>query len=79
MKLLLARGARIEARNKLGDTALILSASGSGYEDAKITELLLDAGADVNAKNNQGYTALALAAKKGRTEIVSLLKKARTP
>ena len=81
VKLLLARGARIEARNKLGDTALILSASGSGYEDAKITELLLDAGADVNAKNNQGYTALALAAKKGRTEIVSLLKKAseRTP
>jgi ankyrin repeat protein len=76
VKLLLERGANIEARNKRGDTALILAASNGGYEDAETVRLLLEKSADVGAKNNQEQTALDLALKNHRTEIVRLLKQA---
>jgi ankyrin repeat protein len=75
VKLLLERGADIEARNQHGDTALILAASKGGYEDATTVRLLLDRGADVGAKNNNGQTALALALKNRRPDVVSLLKR----
>jgi ankyrin repeat protein len=57
MKILLAAGADVNAKNAFGATALMLSVT----EPAKI-RLLVDHGADVNAKSKAGRTALILAA-----------------
>lgn len=53
VRLLLAAGADVNARDNQGNTALILAAN-----DLEQTELLLNAGADPNARNLKGKTAL---------------------
>ncbi len=53
VRLLLAAGADVNARDHQGNTALILAAN-----DLEQTELLLNAGADPNASNLKGKTAL---------------------
>jgi len=55
--ILLEKGARLEDRDKDGNTALILAAE----SDARSVEKLVKAGACVNAKNNYGNSPLALA------------------
>jgi len=55
VKLLLDRGACIEAKNNDGDTPLIIACSGGHLEMVK---LLLDRGACIEAKNNNGDTPL---------------------
>jgi ankyrin repeat protein len=57
LKLLKRAGARVNAQNAFGATALMWSVT----ETAKV-RLLLDAGADVNARSSTGRTALLLAA-----------------
>jgi ankyrin repeat protein len=59
MKLLLASGAQIEARDENGDTPLI-RAAGFGQND--IVRLLLDRGANFEATNKSGQSAVAAAA-----------------
>jgi ankyrin repeat protein len=54
IRLLLGAGADVNARDKAGNTALIL-----GAETLEYMELLLKAGADPNARNLEGETALA--------------------
>lgn len=54
IRLLLAAGADVNARDKNGNTALVLCDSNTG----KIL-LLLQAGADPNARNHEGETALS--------------------
>jgi ankyrin repeat protein len=76
VKLLLERGANIQATNKRGDTALMLAASKGGYEDAATVSLLLQQGANIGARNKQGETALSLGLKNHRSETASILKKA---
>ena len=61
----------INAKNKDGETALMLASSEGHLEIVKL--LLLRKGADVNIKNNDGKTALDLAKTK---EIKDLLRKA---
>lgn len=64
-------GADIDARNKYGHTALMLSSIGNGLEIAK---LLIASGADLNIKNSiSGETALILAALSNELEVVKLL------
>ena len=60
----LAAGADVNARNKVGDTALHAAAGG----DAGAIESLLAAGAgsDVNARQKDGYTPPALCRHVGR-------------
>ena len=70
VKLLLDRGANIEARDKYGNTALLLSA---GHGQAEVVSLLLDRGANIETRDKYGKTALILAAWSGKTEVVSLL------
>jgi ankyrin repeat protein len=53
VRLLLAAGANVTARDKQGNTALILCS-----DSAEEAELLLQAGADPNARNLEGKTAL---------------------
>jgi ankyrin repeat protein len=57
MKMLIARGADVNAQNTSGSTALMWSVS-----DAKKVRLLLDHGADVNKTAKSGRTALIIAA-----------------
>ena len=65
-QLLLDRGAQIDARDKLGNTALILAACECAQATMPSTyetvQLLLDRGANVNARNHEGKTALIDAA-----------------
>ena len=59
VQLLVARGADVRARSKVGETAL-MDAAARG--DLAATRLLLERGADVNAVDHRGYTALIFAA-----------------
>src|SRR5713226_3094870 len=69
MKLLIDKGADVNARNAFNSTALMWSIT-----DLKKVRLLVDHGADVNAASKQGRTALLLAAKSDRSAaIVRLL------
>jgi ankyrin repeat protein len=70
--LLVAKGARINARSKRGETAL---ASAAGRGDDESVQLLLSKGADVNAADYRGYTPLMHAAQYDRDalDVVRLL------
>jgi hypothetical protein len=69
MRLLLDRGADVNAKNAAGATALMWAAT-----DLAKVRLLLDRGADVNVASSLGHTALELAAMSdGSAEIVRLL------
>jgi ankyrin repeat protein len=57
-RILIAAGADVNARDKNGNTALMIATS-RGHVD--IVEILIDAGADVNAKDECGNTALMIA------------------
>jgi ankyrin repeat protein len=58
-RLLLKKGAMIEARDVDGSTPLILAA---GQGETRVVKLLLDKGADIEATDNSGGTALIAAA-----------------
>jgi len=77
VKALLDKGARIEATNDEGSTALMGSACGCAQATMPDTidsaTLLLSRGANVHAKNKHGSTALMAAAGWGRTSLVQLL------
>ena len=60
VKALIKKGAKPDARDQHGDTALIYAAEHTGKTD--IMDMLLSAGADIHAKNNMGNSALILAA-----------------
>jgi len=70
VKLLIDKGADIEAKSNDGLTALICAAGAGQVETVK---LLIDRGADIEAKNNDGLTVLMCAASMGQTETVELL------
>ncbi len=70
VKLLLASGAKVRAKEAGGRTPLHWSSK------VEITQLLLAAGADVNARDNVGYTPLIEAATGGRADIAKALLKA---
>jgi ankyrin repeat protein len=72
MKLLLASGADVNARNAMEATPLILAAS-----SAEKIKLLLAAGADAKAQSKAGSTALIIAAgRRGMTSAVQALLEA---
>lgn len=78
-KLLIARGANVNARSGSATTPLIFLA-GLAVKQIKYpleakAELLLAKGADVNAADNSGRTALMAAASLARVGIVQLLLK----
>lgn len=60
----------INAKTKLGSTALHLAAS-NGHETA--TRLLLEAGSDLDMQDGNGHTAIHLASQNGHLSVVSLL------
>lgn len=64
---LLSKGARIDLRNKLGRTVLMLA------KNRQVAEKLVEAGSDVNDHDSRGVTALMLAALNGETDQVQYL------
>ncbi|KAH7000722.1 ankyrin repeat-containing domain protein [Ilyonectria destructans] len=71
VKLLLEKGADVEAKDEYGRTPLSWAAE-DGHED--IVKLLFEKGADVEAKDKHGGTPLSRAAAKGDEAIVKLLQ-----
>src|SRR5947209_5518941 len=69
-RMLLERGADINARDEWGRTALMIGAD-EGYSE--LVSLLLDWEADVHARDERGYTALMFAAWKGHLDVVKAL------
>lgn len=79
VKLLLSKGADLNAKDKLGRTALMqaifhgsLSGNNQKTINLEIVKLLLENGADVNAKTNGGNTPLMEAVGRG-TELLGVL------
>ena len=71
MKLLLAKGANIEAADAQKWTALLWAAD-KGQADA--AQLLITGGANVNAKGDRGLNALSLAQMEGYPTVAKLLE-----
>jgi ankyrin repeat protein len=73
-RLLIDRGANVNARDRDGWTPLIKAAQ-AGH--AEMVQLLLDHGADMRAADNDGRTAWMLAAVGGHNDIAEIFKRAR--
>jgi hypothetical protein len=73
-ELFIKAGMDINARDKDGSTALMVT---SEKGESEMAQLLIQNGADVNANNIDGYTALMYAAYKGNVQIAELLIKNR--
>ncbi len=73
-KLLLDKGADVNAVDYRGYTPLILAAQ-HDRDSPELVRLLLSRGADVHAVA-EGHTALTIAARRGETELVRLLREA---
>jgi rhodanese-related sulfurtransferase len=67
---LIGAGARLNARNGDGNTALWLACVG---EHVDVIDLLVGAGIDVNNCNDNGATALMYAASSGKADVVAKL------
>jgi hypothetical protein len=79
VKLLLTKGAKVDARDKNDDTPL-MRAVGGREPALEVCAALVEAGADVNARDNMARTPLHFAAVAGKEEIVrSLLEKGASP
>ncbi len=70
VKTLLSEGASVEARDRFGNTALLLAALSGKYHTV---QALIDAGSVVNHQNLIGSTAVYRAAKGGRKRAVKAL------
>jgi ankyrin repeat protein len=71
VRLLLARGANVNARSETERTALLVAASYPGTVD--LLRLLLDRGADLRAQDRGGATALSLAVRSADIDVVRFL------
>lgn len=71
--VLLDRGADVNAKNRSGQTVLMLA---SEYGAPSVTKLLLARGADPRIRDQQNRTALSVAKKHGRDDIAAVLKAA---
>ena len=71
VRLLVARGANVNARSETERTPLLVAACFPGTVD--LLRLLLDRGADLRAQDRAGATALALAVRSADVEVVRFL------
>lgn len=73
VSLLIKKGAKVNAKNREGNTALMYSAV--EFKGLNAAKILINAGANINAKDNKGRTALMYAADNKDEELVDLLIK----
>jgi ankyrin repeat protein len=71
VRLLVARGANVNAQSDTGRTPLLVAASYPGT--AEVLQLLLGSGADLRAQDKGGTTALALAVRASDISVVRFL------
>lgn len=76
MKLLLARGAAVDARSPNGTTPLMMAAD---YGPSVCVELLLTAGAQVDLKNDLGLSAVDFARQRGRDRLADQISRRIQP
>ena len=74
VQVLLDQGAKVRAKDHLGQTALMIAA-GSGHTQTVM--ILLESGANADAKDKEGRTALMFAASSVHTQTVELLLQAQ--
>jgi ankyrin repeat protein len=74
VELLLARGAKVDAKSKMGRTPLLIASASPG--NVKTVLLLLARGANVNDQDQYGDTCLTSASKRGDGEMVKTLLEA---
>ncbi|KAK0067089.1 ankyrin repeat domain-containing protein 17 [Biomphalaria pfeifferi] len=67
---LITSGEKVNARNNIGETALVIA---SEKEHAETVKLMIAHGADVNKGNRENWTPLIAACYYGHTDIVHLL------
>lgn len=70
--LLIARGAKLDARAPNGQTALMVAVK---LDKLNLVKMLIDADADMDLADYEGVSALQLAKKLGLTEIAAYLRK----
>lgn len=70
LKLLLDKGAKVEARNHIGQTPLFCAAI---YDNPEGTRILIAEGAKVNARSSDGRTPLDWAAVNGYCDVAKVL------
>jgi ankyrin repeat protein len=71
---LIARGADIDAKNRHGQTPLLIAIDkGYGFMAPMLAPMLIDRGADISVKDNHGNTALHIAIVKGNVEMALAL------
>ena len=73
VKLFLAEGMEINAKNNYGETALMAGAVSS---KTYIVRVMLEKGADIKSRNKFGNTPLSYATEAGNAEIIKILKEA---
>ena len=78
VRLLLDRGADVNARDGDGRTALMLACYSDTYP-IDVVRILLERGADVNARTPSGETAASFAASRGGAIAEALVKAGATP
>jgi rhodanese-related sulfurtransferase len=77
VRMLIAAGAPLDARNADGNNALWLACVG-GHLD--VIDILVDAGIDLNNRNDNGATALMYGASSGKADVIArLLAKGADP
>jgi hypothetical protein len=74
VRLMAAKGANLDARDRSGATALMW-ATFNDTGDARMVEALIQLGADPLAANKSGETALDWALRRGETPVVATLRK----
>jgi ankyrin repeat protein len=74
-KMLISRGANLDAVDDIGQPPLWWAISGGEFE---VVRLLLARGANANMKDQEGHTALQHAEKKSQDKIAALLRKHAT-
>lgn len=71
VRSLLSKGAKVDSRDKDGDTALMIATLSA--REINTVNALIENGADVNAKNQKNDTALIYAASNDKAEILQAL------
>ena len=71
-RLLIARGAKVDAVDKKGMTPLLYAAS-IDFGDSRMIDLLIKSGANKQARTKEGLTALDLAQKYNHTNLLASL------
>jgi hypothetical protein len=73
-RLLVDKGANLDSRNSMGETALMFAVSSYSPNRDYMVRLLLDKGANIDIRNTSGNTAQTLAVMRSRPQLAEMIK-----